>query len=196
MRRWSTALAALLLAGAGLAATTASASASRTAAGTHPSSAMCEVGWGSYGKTGVDTSYKPLTDVRTGRHECFDRMVLDMEGAGHRPIGYRVGYVDSLHQDGSGDTIHVAGGAILEVRVAAPSYDPATGRATYRAKAGRRLPGVDVTGYRTFEDTRFAGSFEGDTQIGLGVRARLPFRVFQWDHRIVIDVAHRWGVLD
>ncbi|MEV5138275.1 hypothetical protein AB0K71_23895 [Streptomyces syringium] len=195
MRRWSTALAALLLAGTGLSATTAPASASRTVAGTAPSSVTCEVGWGSYGKTGADTSYKPLTDVRTGRHECFDRMVLDLEGAGHRPIGYRVGYVDSLNQDGSGDAVHVAGGAILEVRVAAPSYDPATGRATYRAKAGRRLPGVDVTGYRTFKDTRFAGSFEGDTQIGLGVRARLPFRVSQWDHRIVIDVAHRWGVL-
>ncbi|MEU2516239.1 AMIN-like domain-containing (lipo)protein [Streptomyces syringium] len=196
MRRWNAALAALLLAGAGLAATTAPASASRTAAGTHPSSVMCEVGWGSYGKTGIDTSYKPLTGVRTGRHECFDRMVLDVEGPGHRPIGYRVGYVGRLSQDGSGDDIHVAGGAILEVRVAAPSYDPATGRATYRAKAGRPLPGVDVTDYRTFKDTRFAGSFEGDTQIGLGVRARLPFRVFQWNHHIVIDVAHRWGVLD
>ncbi|WP_338932207.1 hypothetical protein WEB32_24255 [Streptomyces netropsis] len=195
MRRWSTALAALMLAGAGLAAATAPVSASRTAAGTGPSSAMCEVGWGSYGKTGADPAYRPLTDVRTGRHECFDRMVLDIQGAGHRAIGYRVGYVDKLNQDGSGDVIPVAGGAILEVRVAAPSYDPATGKATYRAKAGQRLPGVDVTGYRTFKDTRFASSFEGDTQIGVGVRARLPFRVFQWDHRIVIDVAHRWDVL-
>jgi hypothetical protein len=42
-----------------------------------------------------------------------------------------------------------------------------------------------------------AGSFEGQTTIGLGVRARLPFRVFTLDgpgngSRIVIDVAHHW----
>jgi hypothetical protein len=51
---------------------------------------------------------------------------------------------------------------------------------------------VDLTGYRTFRDTRFAGSFEGETQIGLGVRARLPFRVLQLDGRIIVDVAHSW----
>ena len=43
----------------------------------------------------------------------------------------------------------------------------------------------------------FAGTFEAVTQIGLGVRARLPFRVFTLDgpgngSRLVIDVAHRW----
>ena len=43
----------------------------------------------------------------------------------------------------------------------------------------------------------FAGSFEGYTSIGLGVRARLPFRVFMLDgpgtsSRLVVDVAHRW----
>ncbi|MDF2144717.1 hypothetical protein [Knoellia sp. p5-6-4] len=39
-------------------------------------------------------------------------------------------------------------------------------------------------------------SFEGDTQLGLGVRARLPFRVSTLQDamtsRLVIDVAHRW----
>jgi hypothetical protein len=42
-----------------------------------------------------------------------------------------------------------------------------------------------------------AGSFEGLTTIGLGVRAKLPFRVFTLNgpdghSRLVIDVAHRW----
>jgi hypothetical protein len=57
---------------------------------------------------------------------------------------------------------------------------------------GRPLPGVDLAGYRTFRDARFASSFEGDTQVGLGVRARLPFRVFQLPGRLVIGVAHTW----
>ncbi|BAS14136.1 conserved hypothetical protein [Arthrobacter sp. Hiyo8] len=43
----------------------------------------------------------------------------------------------------------------------------------------------------------FAGSFEGYTSLGLGVRARLPFRVFTLagpgtGSRLVIDVAHMW----
>ncbi|MFE0802341.1 hypothetical protein ACFW3N_19895, partial [Streptomyces sp. NPDC058834] len=104
-----------------------------------------------------------------------------------------VRYVDRLHQDGSGRPIAVGGGAVLEVRVAAPGYRPETGAPTYPGRAGRPLPGVDLTGYRTFRDARFAGSFEGETQIGLGVRARLPFRVLALDGRVVVDVAHSWS---
>ncbi|MGV9500926.1 MULTISPECIES: AMIN-like domain-containing (lipo)protein [Streptomyces] len=151
----------------------------------------CPTGWGSLAKTGSGATQAPLTNIRTGRHACFDRMVVDVPGAGSG-VGYTVGYVDRLYQDGSGRHIPVAGGAVLEVRVAAPSYDPETGAPTYPGRVSRPLPGVDLTGYRTFRDTRFAGSFEGDTQIGLGVRARLPFRVLRLDDRVIVDVAHSW----
>ncbi|MDT0386402.1 hypothetical protein [Streptomyces sp. DSM 41921] len=151
----------------------------------------CPTGWGSLAKTGSGATQAPLTNIRTGRHACFDRMVVDVPGAGSG-VGYTVQYVDRLHQDGSGRHIPVAGGAVLEVRVAAPSYDPETGAPTYPGRVARPLPGVDLTGYRTFRDTRFAGSFEGDTQIGLGVRARLPFRVLRLDDRVIVDVAHSW----
>jgi len=54
-----------------------------------------------------------------------------------------------------------------------------------------------VSGYRTFRQVAWAGSFEGSTTLGLGVRARLPFRVLQLPgpgtgSRVVIDVAHTW----
>jgi hypothetical protein len=119
-------------------------------------------------------------------------MVIDVPGARAAHLGYSVRYVSRIYQDGSGRVIPVAGGAVLEVRVTAPAYDPETGAPAYPARAGRPLPGVDLTGYRTFRDTRFVGSFEGDTQIGLGVRARLPFRVQALDGRVVVDVAHNW----
>ncbi|MEU6683080.1 hypothetical protein [Streptomyces sp. NPDC046832] len=154
--------------------------------------AVCPTGWGSLAKTGAGATVAPMTDVRTGRHTCFDRMVIDVPGAGSG-VGYSVRYVDRLYQDGSGRYIPVAGGAVLEVRVSAPAYDPETGAATYPGRVAQPLPGVNLTGYRTFRDTRFAGSFEGDTQIGLGVRARLPFRVQQLDDRVVVDVAHSWN---
>lgn len=160
-------------------------------------SAACPTGWGSQAESGTaGTTTTPVRDVRTGRHDCYDRMVVDMPGAGGSgsadAAGYTVRYVDRLYQDGSGTHIPVVGGAVLEVRVAAPSYDPQTGEPTYPARPGQPLPDVDPTGYRTFRDARFAASFEGDTQIGLGVRARLPFRVLRLQDRLVIDVSHSW----
>ncbi|GAA2262987.1 hypothetical protein GCM10010415_27890 [Streptomyces atrovirens] len=178
-----------MLVGATLTTATAPAAAAPTAAAR---ATACPTGWGSLPETGSDSTTTPVRDVRTGRHACYDRMVVDLPGAARDGIGYSVRYVDRLHQDGSGRHIPVSGGAVLEVRVAAPAYAPETGEATYPARAGRPLPGVDLAGYRTFRDARFAGSFEGETQIGLGARARLPFRVLRLDGRLVIDVAHNW----
>ncbi|OKK08722.1 hypothetical protein AMK26_03765 [Streptomyces sp. CB03234] len=160
---------------------------------TTQATAVCPTGWGSAQKTGVSAATASLVDIRTGRHDCFDRMVFHAPGIGSSKIGYHIRYVDRVYQDGSGQYVPVAGGARLEVRIAAPSYNPETGGQTYRGKVAQPLPGVNLTGYRTFKDARFVGSFEGDTQIGLGVRARLPFRVLHLPDRLVVDVAHTWG---
>ncbi|MEU9991489.1 hypothetical protein ACFZCP_21215 [Streptomyces sp. NPDC007971] len=187
MQRIGAAIAALVLAGTGWAAATTTAGAAPAAVA---QAAACPTGWGSGAKGGATAGAVPLKDIRTGRHDCFDRLVIDVPGGGR--IGYYVRYVDRLHQTASGRYIPVGGGAVLDIHVGAPSYDPATGASTYPGRAGRPLPGVRLSGYRTFRDTRFAGSFEGETQIGLGVRARLPFRVLQLSDRLVIDVAHTW----
>ncbi|GAA3825782.1 hypothetical protein ACFS5L_29510 [Streptomyces phyllanthi] len=188
MRRTGAAVAALVLAGTalGAAASTAGAAPAKATA-----AAACPTGWGSGAKGGEATGAEPLDDIRTGRHDCYDRMVFDIPGGGS-DIGYYVSYVDRLYQDPSGEYIPVKGGAILDIRVGAPSYDPETGTAAYPGVVGRPLPGVNITGYSTFRDTRFGGSFEGQTQVGLGVRARLPFRVIQLSDRLVVDVAHSW----
>ncbi|WP_405593493.1 hypothetical protein [Streptomyces sp. NBC_01092] len=183
---WASA-AALMVATLGVAAVPAQATATTTATTT-----ACPTGWGSQAETRSAATSDSVTNIRTGRHACFDRMVVDVPGASTRELGYSVRYVSRLYQDGSGRHIAVGGGAVIEVRVAAPAYDPATGKPTYPAKAGQRLTGVNLTGYRTFRDARFVGSFEGDTQIGLGVRARLPFRVWVAADRVVVDVAHNW----
>lgn len=159
------------------------------------SAAGCQTGWGSLEKTTDPSGYEPLGNIRTGHHDCFDRMVFDLRDA--RPdlrIGHRIRYVSEIIQDGSGDRILVGGGTLMDVRLqGTPCYDPETGEMTYDVAAGQSLPGVDLTTYRTFRDARFVGTFEGDTQIGLRVRARLPFRVFQMDGgRLVLDVAHSW----
>ncbi|WP_217140115.1 hypothetical protein [Streptomyces sp. AC627_RSS907] len=199
MRRSRAAWVAVVLAGTALGTTTVAADAApvtdarSTVGHAAASGTACPTGWGSLGKTRDAGTTTPVKDVRTGRHACFDRLVVDVPGARAGRLGYFVRYVDLLHQDGSGRPIAVGGGAVLEVRVAAPGYQPETGDSTYPGRTGRPLPGVDLTGYRTFRDTRFAGSFEGETQLGLGVRARLPFRVLAQDGRVVVDVAHSWS---
>ncbi|WP_443032616.1 AMIN-like domain-containing (lipo)protein [Streptomyces sp. DH41] len=197
MRRSRATWMAVVLAGAALGTATVAADAApvtdaRSTVRDTTRSTACATGWGGHDKTRVAGTTTPVKDVRTGRHACFDRMVVDVPGASADRLGYFVRYVDRLHQDGSGRPIAVGGGAVLEIRIAAPGYRPESGASTYPGRAGRPLPGVDLTGYRSFEDTRFAGSFEGETQIGLGLRARLPFRVLALDGRVVVDVAHTW----
>jgi hypothetical protein len=109
--------------------------------------------------------------------------------------GYTAQYVPRVVQDGSGFTIPLQGRAFLQVTVNAPSYDGETGTVTYSPSAKAELS--NVTGYQSFRQVAYAGSFEGYTSIGLGVRARLPFRVFTLDgpgsgSRLVVDVAHFW----
>jgi hypothetical protein len=152
----------------------------------------CGLVWGSLEKSNPTMSAASVTNVRTGQHYCFDRMVVDLNG----PVaGYNVRYVDYVAQDGSGNLVPLRGRAFLHVSVTAPSYDVETGNATYSPTNQAEL--TNVAGYQTFRQVAWAGSFEGYTKIGLGVRARLPFRVFTLDgpgsgSRLVVDVAHFW----
>ena len=151
----------------------------------------CGIRWGSLAKEAGTLSQAHLTNVRAGQHACYDRLVLDLDG---RAPGYLVGYVDQVTQDGSGAVVPLRGGAKLQIVARAPAYD-SSGRPTYRPANLAEL--VSVAGYSTFRQVAWAGSFEGYTTVGLGVRARLPFRVFTLagpgtGSRLVIDVAHRW----
>ncbi|QFR02707.1 hypothetical protein F9278_21555 [Streptomyces phaeolivaceus] len=188
MRRIGVVAAVFVLAGATLGAAAGTAGAVGEASKV---AAVCPVGWGSGGKGGVAQGGEHLVDVRAGRHECYDRLVFDVPGGGSA-VGYHVQYVDRLEADPSGEYIPVAGGAVLDIRIGAWSYDLEAGEPTYPGEFGEALPGVNLAGYSTFRDTKFAGTFEGQTQVGLGVRARLPFRVIQLPDRVVVDVAHTW----
>jgi hypothetical protein len=161
------------------------------APGPASAASYCGLEWGSLAKASPVMSTASVTNVRTGQQPCFDRMVVDLNG----PVtGYTVGYVPDIIQDGSGFIIPVYGSARLQVVVNAPSYDQ-DGNVTYNPAAKAELS--NVAGYQTFRQVVYAGSFEGSTSIGLGVRARLPFRVFTLDgpgsgSRLIVDVAHHW----
>ncbi|WP_328325274.1 hypothetical protein OHA70_35425 [Kribbella sp. NBC_00382] len=155
-------------------------------------STSCSVVWGSLPEASSKWSAAAVKNLRTGRHACYDRLVIDL--AGKRSTGYRVGYVKVATADGSGAPIRVRGGAVLQIVVDAPAYD-ASGRPTYRFKNQKELSAV--AGYSAFRQVAWGGSFEGRTTLALGVRARLPFQTHVLTGpgtttRLVIDVAHHW----
>ncbi|MPQ99470.1 hypothetical protein GB931_16410 [Modestobacter sp. I12A-02628] len=158
--------------------------------------ARCTTPWGSQPQVRDTAPYTGayVQDVRSGRHDCFDRLVVDIGGAGAFD-SYSVRYVDRV-VGSSGIPTPVRGGADIEVVVGASalSGDDVAYLPADRAEV------VDVSGYRTFRQVAWVESFEGSTVLALGTRARLPVRAFVLappvgsgqDPRLVVDVAHRW----
>jgi len=158
---------------------------------TAQASPYCGITWGSLAKQSGNSAPSfvgsELAGVRAGQHDCYDRLVFDVTGS-TRVASYRVEYVPAVRSDGSGAVVPLKGGAFLQISLgvnnnAAPP--PFSGDV------------ADVSGFRTFREVAAAGGFEGHTGEGLGVRARLPFRVFTLSGpgttaRVVIDVAHAW----
>ncbi len=171
------------LAATGAAVSSATATATTATAST-TATPFCGLTWGSLPKA---TSPGQLwtgrvEGHRSGQHSCYDRVVFDL-GRGAGTLGYNVRYVSTVRSPGSGFPVAVTGGARLQVTVNAPSMLSA--RTT------------NYPGWRTFRQLRSVASFEGYTDYGLGVRARLPMRAFvvndpDGGRRLVVDVAHAW----
>jgi hypothetical protein len=155
----------------------------------------CGITWGSQpvAYAGYSSPEDYIGTIRSGQHGCYDRLVIDLgNSSGFK--NYSVRYVARVREDGSGRVVPLRGAARLELVLASVPYD-AQGRPTYTPPS--RTDVVNVAGYRTFRQVAWAGAFEGQTTLGIGVRARLPLRAFVLDGpghdtRLIIDVAHRW----
>ncbi len=125
-----------------------------------------------------------VTDVRTGRHDGFDRVVFEVGGTG--TPGWDVRYVDVASSQGRGDVVEVAGGAVLQVSVTGAGYPFDTGVEEYAGPDP--LPGQ---GTATVTEVVFDATFEGTTVAFVGTRAEAPFRVYllQDPARVVVEVA-------
>ena len=155
----------------------------------------CGITWGSLAKSGTqDAAADTLRNVRAGEHTCYDRLVIDLARA-PRFTAYSVAY-GTAYQDGSG-TPRSLRGPDMRIVLVSPAYD-SNGRPTFVPAKPTEV--VDVSGFRTFRQVAWGGSYEGRTTLGLGVRARLPFRVTVLDGapghptgaRVIVDVAHAW----
>ena len=139
--------------------------------------------------------------VRVGRHGSYDRVVFDVNGVVEGPdvVGYSVSYVDGeVGADASGEPVPTDGAAALQVVV----------RAWWLGAGGsghqpwRQPPAVgddlvatsQIQGWSTIREVAYAGTFEGQTTIAVGVSAELPFRVGAFERdgysHVYVDIAH------
>ncbi len=158
--------------------------------------AYCGITWGSLAKSGIhDPGTDTLRNVRAGEQACYDRLVIDLAHApGFTKYSVRYG---PAYQQGSGTAMSLRG-TDMQILLHTHAQDPVTGQPTFQPL--NRTDVVDVSGFRTFRQVAWGGSLEGETTLGLGVRARLPFRVtvlpgapgYPEGARVVVDVAHAW----
>ncbi len=125
-----------------------------------------------------------LVRVRTGRHDGYDRVVLELRGPG-KP-GWFVQYVVEPVSDGSGDPLQVAGSAFLHVTVnGVVNGEGFAGRT--RAKGTRQVREVLV-------EVLVQGAFEGQNPAYVGMAGPpRPYRIL-WladPPRVVVDVRDR-----
>lgn len=122
-----------------------------------------------------------LTAVRSGVQPGFDRVVLEFTGPG--TPGWQAKYVDSASRQGSGEAISPGGSAIISIVLTGTTI-PQPGQAT--------VPGgpIATAGTTAIKGVFNDGTFEGMTQVVLGIDGKKAFRVFYVANppRVVIDV--------
>lgn len=145
----------------------------------------CGITWGSSPKTAFvgDQWSGNIIRTRTDMDACYDRLVFDIAPGSGR-LGYMVNYVDQLTLNGL--PVPLNGGAKIGIAIF--------------AQVPLSTSTTNFPGWRTFRQLKHIGNFmDGPTSYtsyGLGVRARLPMRVFvltnaDGGRSLVVDVAHR-----
>lgn len=124
------------------------------------------------------------TAMRVGRHEGFDRLVLEFSGS--ELPGYRIEYLGGqAMQCGSGLPVNLEGAAVLNVTLRNTTAHDDGGTPT--------VTNTNPTpGFPKLLELRQTCDFEGVVQWAAGMASQEPFRVFELSGptRLVIDVQH------
>jgi hypothetical protein len=123
--------------------------------------------------------YAELTNVRTGRHATFDRVVLDLTGGQPQDS---VSVIAQPENCGSGKPISAPGAEFLEVRLT-----PADG---HGYTGSRNFTTPDLANVKSVV---FTCDFEADLSIAIGVgRANPSYRAYflTGPLRYVVDIDH------
>ncbi|MCZ0982717.1 hypothetical protein O1L60_37775 [Streptomyces diastatochromogenes] len=124
-----------------------------------------------------------VVDTRWGGHPAFDRLVIDVRGK-LPPV--TVHQVRSLHYDGSGNRVPLAGRFFLEIKLSPAAAHDDAGRSVYHG------PRLVRTGLPALKGVALTGDFEGVVTIGAAFDHKPTYKTFQLHspERFVVDIAH------
>ncbi|MEZ0447308.1 AMIN-like domain-containing (lipo)protein [Cellulomonas sp. ICMP 17802] len=127
-----------------------------------------------------------VTDVTTGEHDGYDRVVFRFDGTG--TPGWMVRYVDVATDDPADTVLDIAGDGTLQVTLLGIGLPADTGIPEWSGTNPILTPD-----YPVLREVAVRGQFEGQELAFVGVdTAGHPFRVFALTDpvRVVLDVRH------
>lgn len=125
-----------------------------------------------------------LVDVRTGRHDGFDRIVFEFKGT--ELPGYYIEYIDKpVRSCGSGEVVPLAGNGWLQIRFEPANAHTEEGKPTLNFR--ELVPKLPVV-----LELRSTCDFEAHVEWVAGVTSPNRYRVLELSSptRLVVDVKH------
>lgn len=125
-----------------------------------------------------------VVGVRVGAHEGFDRVVVDLEGDGDP--GWFVDYTSTPMQETVGQPLQVAGNSFLNINVDGTVYPFELGK-------DNNVPVTMAGDTGNVIDVISAGTYEGRSQVVVGLRSELPYsvQVLENPKRVVVDIVQK-----
>ncbi|WP_269508233.1 AMIN-like domain-containing (lipo)protein [Corynebacterium faecium] len=125
-----------------------------------------------------------VVGVRVGAHEGFDRVVVDLEGDGDP--GWFVDYTSTPMQETVGQPLQVAGNSFLNINVDGTVYPFELGK-------DNNVPVTMAGDTGNVIDVISAGTYEGRSQVVVGLRSELPYsvQVLKDPTRVVVDIVQK-----
>jgi hypothetical protein len=125
-----------------------------------------------------------VTGLRTGSHDGYDRVVIDLGGTG--TPGWHAEVGASAAVDPSDEVVDLGGAGVLTLVLTGIGYPFDTGQTEL-------APGTEVPGSGAITAAAFSGTFEGQAQVFVGLTDVDPsFRAFLLHDptRLVVDIQH------
>ncbi|MCG7291447.1 hypothetical protein MHJ98_03630 [Corynebacterium afermentans] len=125
-----------------------------------------------------------VVGVRVGAHEGFDRVVVDLAGDGDP--GWFVDYTSTPMQETVGQPLQVAGNSFLNINVDGTVYPFELGK-------DNDVPVTMAGDTGNVIDVISAGTYEGRSQVVVGLRSELPYsvQVLKDPTRVVVDIVQK-----
>lgn len=149
---------------------------------TDADSAAPAFGTGTDGQASADARLT-VTDLRTGAHDGYERVVIELGGTG--TPGWHAEVSPSAVENPTGEVIELGGQAVLTVYLSGLGYPFETGQQELPANTVLPAVGTAVTG------AAFTGTFEGEGQVFIGLgSASAEYRIFPLADptRLVVDI--------